>query len=36
MPILLMSPGGTLLTAEISEKLSIDSENYCIICGHYE
>ncbi len=36
MPILLMSPGGTLLTAEVSEKLATNSENYCIICGHYE
>lgn len=36
MPILLMSPGGWLLTAEKSEKLAISSENYCIICGHYE
>lgn len=36
MPILLMSPGGTLLDAEHAEKLAISSENYCIICGHYE
>jgi tRNA (guanine37-N1)-methyltransferase len=36
MPILLMSPGGTLLTAEKSEHLARDSEDYCIICGHYE
>jgi tRNA G37 N-methylase TrmD len=31
-----MSPGGTVLTAEISEKLAKNSQNYCIICGHYE
>lgn len=36
MPILLMSPGGTLLTAELSEKLAKKSTKYCIICGHYE
>jgi tRNA (guanine37-N1)-methyltransferase len=36
MPILLMSPGGDVLTAEYSENLAKGSKNYCIICGHYE
>jgi tRNA (guanine37-N1)-methyltransferase len=36
MPILLMSPWWTTLTATISEDLSRDSQDYCIICGHYE
>jgi tRNA (guanine37-N1)-methyltransferase len=36
MPILLMSPGGATLSAEMSESLTIGSNQYCIICGHYE
>ena len=36
MPILLMSPGGATLSAEMSESLATESIQYCIICGHYE
>lgn len=36
MPILLMAPSGDLLDAPIATELSKKSENYCIICGHYE
>jgi len=36
MPIILMSPGGDILSAEHSEYLAESSEQYCIICGHYE
>ena len=31
-----MSPGGTTLSAESAERYARDSEQYCIICGHYE
>lgn len=36
MPILLMSPRWETLTARKAESLAKWSENYCIICGHYE
>jgi tRNA (guanine37-N1)-methyltransferase len=36
MPILLMSPAWQRLDAAMSEELVRKSENYCIICGHYE
>ena len=36
MPILLMSPWGDILDSKTCESLSVGSENYCIICWHYE
>ena len=36
MPILLTSPRGVTLSQELSQELSEQSEQYIIICGHYE
>ncbi len=36
MPILLTSPRGDVLTQSLSYDLSRNSEQYTIICGHYE
>ncbi len=36
MPILLMSPRGDNLSQELSQELSEKSNQYTIICGHYE
>ncbi len=36
MPILLTSPKGEILTQKTSQELSMKSDKYIIICGHYE